>query len=188
MIGPGRRLKPWDGLEGLARMVKSLMTESDSEFGKDAPIIGTDGGGIDLVAHAPGAVVDDVGATPGVAVDDNGSVVLAVGTSIALESDASSGILTSTGADATHRGTQDAILLHAHGSATSGNDGIVLLADGGFGWPIKGALGTHILGAVAGAVGSDSSDRVTGVVLCSGVVPAQSTEADVAVECGRARL
>jgi hypothetical protein len=145
------------------------MTESDSEFGKDAPIIGTDGGGIDLVAHAPGAVVDDVGATPGVAVDDNGSVVLAVGTSIALESDASSGILTSTGADATHRGTQDAILLHAHGSATSGNDGIVLLADGGFGWPIKGALGTHILGAVAGAVGSDSSDRVTGVVLCSGV-------------------
>jgi hypothetical protein len=119
------------------------MTESDSEFGKDAPIIGTDGGGIDLVAHAPGAVVDDVGATPGVAVDDNGSVVLAVGTSIALESDASSGILTSTGADATHRGTQDAILLHAHG--------------------------THILGAVAGAVGSDSSDRVTGVVLCSGV-------------------
>jgi hypothetical protein len=57
------------------------MTESDSEFGKDAPIIGTDGGGIDLVAHAPGAVVDDVGATPGVAVDDNGSVVLAAASS-----------------------------------------------------------------------------------------------------------
>jgi hypothetical protein len=96
-------------------------------------------------------------------------VVLDAGAGVVLELDASGGILTSVGASATPRGMHDSILLHAHGDATTGDVGIVLLADGGFAWPVEGALGMHSLGIVTGAVGSDAGNRGTSDVLYSGV-------------------
>jgi hypothetical protein len=199
---------------GLACTLESLTTtKSRDGFGKDAPVIGTDSGGVNYVACAPGTVVDDLSAAAGVGVssdsdandllapgsdggnamannsaidllaggghsrrEDEGNdgqetvrgVVLDVGAGVVLESDASDSILTSVGAGATRRGTHDSILLHTHGGATTGDVEIVLLADGGFAWPVTGALGTHGLGIVADAVGGNASNRGMDDVLCSG--------------------
>jgi hypothetical protein len=93
--------------------------------------------------------------------NDDGNIVLDASAGVVLEWDASGSILTSAGADATRRGTQD-ILLPAHDGATNGDDGIVLLTDGGFRWPVNGALDTCGRGASASTVGGDASNRLVG--------------------------
>jgi hypothetical protein len=106
-------------------------------------VLGGTGGGVVLSARG--------------GIDTAGSAVLDAGVGIVLELDASSGILTSVGADATRRGTQDGILTQAHGGSTSGDDMIVLLTGGGFRWPVGGELGMHGLGTGAGVVGGEAS-------------------------------
>jgi hypothetical protein len=122
--------------------VHTLLTEVLRRYDSILEVLGGTGGGIVL------------GASGGINIDDtcgngDGSTVLDAGVGIVLESEARGGSFTSVGTSSTRRGTQDDMLLHAHDGDTSGDDGVVLLADGGFRWPVGRPLATGVRGAVA---------------------------------------
>ncbi|KAG8075669.1 hypothetical protein GUJ93_ZPchr0006g44501 [Zizania palustris] len=124
--------------------------------GRGSVVLGV-GGDINTVDMGGDTARDSVGASD----DDVGNTMLDTGVDVIRASDVTGGILTSTGAVATHQVMHGNILTTTRNSIPSNGGDVVLLRDGGFEWHVGGALGTHTLSTRTPGKGSRGNNLAT---------------------------